>query len=74
MSHESTDEEDETFLTTLHATIDLLDQISDQINENTYLKLVNKLHRLYTIYNSSTTMTHNITTSNDTILPPPKIQ
>ena len=67
---ESTDEEDETFLTTLHATIDLLDQISDQINENTYLKLVNKLHRLYTIYNSSTTMTHNITTSNDTILPP----
>ena len=75
MSHESTDgestdEEDETFLTTLHAAIDLLDQISDQINENTYLKLVNKLHRLYTIHNSSTTMTRNITTSNDTILSP----
>ena len=67
---ESTDEEDETFLTTLHAAIDLLDQILDQINENTYLKLVNKLHRLYTIHNSSTTMTRNITTSNDTILSP----
>ena len=41
------------FLSTMHTMIDDLDTISSNIDENTYLRLVNGLQRLYNIYNSS---------------------
>ena len=47
------------FLTTLQATLDILDDISGQIDENTYLTLANNLQQL-----------HNIHTSNPTSNPP----
>lgn len=40
------------FLSTMHALIDDLDTISSNINEHTYLRLVNGLQRLYNIHNS----------------------
>jgi hypothetical protein len=42
------------FLSTMHTMIDDLDTISSNIDENTYLRLVNGLQRLYNIHNSST--------------------
>ena len=48
-----------TFLTTLQSTLDILDDISGQIDENTYLTLANNLQQL-----------HNIHTSNPTSNPP----
>ena len=41
------------FLSTMHTIIDDLDTISSNIDENTYLRLVNGLQRLYNIHNSS---------------------
>ena len=41
------------FLSTMHTMIDDLDTISSNIDENTYLRLVNGLQRLYNIHNSS---------------------
>jgi hypothetical protein len=41
------------FLSTMHSMIDDLDTISSNIDENTYLRLVNGLQRLYNIHNSS---------------------
>ena len=40
------------FLSTMHTMIDDLDSISSAIDDNTYLRLVNGLQRLYTIHNS----------------------
>jgi hypothetical protein len=40
------------FLSTMHTMIDDLDAISPNIDENTYLRLVNGLQRLYNIHNS----------------------
>jgi hypothetical protein len=42
------------FLTTLQATLDLLDDISGVMEENTYLTLTNNLQQLYNIHTSST--------------------
>ena len=47
------------FLTTLQATLDILDDISNRIDENTYLSLANNLQLLHNIHTSS-----NITTTN----------
>ena len=42
------------FLTTLQATLDLLDDVSGAMPENTYLTLTNNLQQLYNIHTSST--------------------
>lgn len=42
------------FLTTLQSSIAILDDISTQIDDNTYLTLVNYLQQLYSIHTSST--------------------
>ena len=39
-----------TFLTTLQATLDILDDVSGAMPENTYLTLTNNLQELYTMY------------------------
>ena len=56
-----------TFLTTLQATLDILDDISGRIDENTYLTLANNLQQLHNIHTSNPTSnpTSN-TTSNST--------
>ena len=41
------------FLTTLQATLDILDDVSGAIPENTYLTLTNNLQQLYTIHTST---------------------
>jgi len=51
--HSINTEQSQEFLSTMHTMIDDLDTISSAINENTYLRLVNGLQRLYTIHNSS---------------------
>ena len=43
------------FLTTLQATLDILDDVSGAIPENTYLTLTNNLQQLYNIHTSNTT-------------------
>ena len=55
-----------TFLTTLQSTLDILDDISGQIDENTYLTLTNNLQQLYNIHTSNPT-------SNPTANPNPPI-
>ena len=47
------------FLTTLHATLDILDDISGQIDENTYLTLANNLQQLHNIHTSNSTSNAN---------------
>ena len=44
-----------TFLTTLQATLDILDDISGRIDENTYLTLANNLQQLHNIHTSNPT-------------------
>ena len=51
------------FLTTLQATLDILDDISGQIDENTYLTLANNLQQLHNIHTSNPTSN---STSNQT--------
>jgi hypothetical protein len=51
--HRPDAEQSQEFLSTMHTMIDDLDTISSAINENTYIRLVNGLQRLYTIHNSS---------------------
>ena len=46
---------DPSFLTTLQATLDILDDISSRIDENTYLTLANNLQQLHNIHTSSNT-------------------
>ena len=56
-----------TFLTTLQATLDILDDISGRIDENTYLTLANNLQQLHNIHTSNSTSN---STSNPTSNPP----
>ena len=51
--HRPNAEQSQEFLSTMHTMIDDLDTISSAIDENTYLRLVNGLLRLYNIHNSS---------------------
>ena len=44
-----------TFLTTLQATLDILDDVSGAMPENTYLTLTNNLQELYTMYTLNST-------------------
>ena len=55
-----------TFLTTLQSTLNILDDISGSIEENTYLTLTNNLQQLYNIHTSNPT-------SNPTANPNPPI-
>jgi hypothetical protein len=50
--HTPNAEQSQGFLSTMHTMIDDLDTISSAIDENTYLRLVNGLQRLYNIHNS----------------------
>ena len=50
--HTPNAEQSQGFLSTMHTMIDDLDAISPNIDENTYLRLVNGLQRLYNIHNS----------------------
>jgi hypothetical protein len=51
-SHTINTQQNQEFLSTMHTMIDDLDAISPNIDENTYLRLVNGLQRLYNIHNS----------------------
>jgi len=51
--HRPNAEQSQEFLSTMHTMIDDLDTISSAIDENTYIRLVNGLQRLYNIHNSS---------------------
>ena len=51
------------FLTTLQATLDILDDVSGAIPENTYLTLTNNLQQLYTIHTSNSTSNSNSTST-----------
>jgi len=51
--HTPNAEQSEGFLSIMHTMIDDLDTISSDIDDNTYLRLVNGLQRLYNIHNSS---------------------
>ena len=44
-----------TFLTTLQATLNILDDVSGSIEENTYLTLTNNLQQLYNIHTANPT-------------------
>jgi hypothetical protein len=50
--HTINTQQNQEFLSTMHTMIDDLDAISPNIDENTYLRLVNGLQRLYNIHNS----------------------
>ena len=52
-SHTINTQQSQEFLSTMHTMIDDLDTISSAIDENTYIRLVNGLQRLYNIHNSS---------------------
>ena len=51
--HSINTQQNQEFLSTMHTMIDDLDTISSNIDEHTYLRLVNGLQRLYNIHNSS---------------------
>ena len=59
--------QDPSFLTTLQATLDILDDISSRIDENTYLTLANNLQQLHNIHTSSNTISSNTISSNSYI-------
>jgi hypothetical protein len=50
--HTPNAEQSQEFLSTMHTMIDDLDTISSNIDEHTYIRLVNGLQRLYNIHNS----------------------
>lgn len=50
------------FLTTLQATLDILDDVSGAMPENTYLTITNNLQQLYNIHTSNPTSNPPITT------------
>jgi len=56
-----------TFMTTLQSTLDILDDISGRIDENTYLTLANNLQQLHNIHTSNPTAN---TTANPPIITP----
>ena len=47
------------FMTTLQATLDILDDVSGAIPENTYLTITNNLQQLYNIHTSNSTSNAN---------------
>ena len=47
------------FMTTLQATLDILDDVSGAIPENTYLTITNNLQQLYNIHTSNSNSTSN---------------
>jgi len=51
--HSINEEQNQEFLSTMHTMIDDLDTISSNIDDHTYLRLVNGLQRLYNIHNST---------------------
>jgi hypothetical protein len=62
-------QQNQEFLSTMHTMIDDLDTISHNIDDNTYLRLVNGLQRLYNIVNSSNqTSSPNYETINQTTI------
>ena len=54
-----TQTQDLSFMTTLQATLDILDDVSGAIPENTYLTLTNNLQQLYNIHTSNSTSNAN---------------
>ena len=65
--HTPSTEQSQEFLSTMHTMIDDLDTISHNIDEHTYLRLVNGLQRLYNIHNTGTqTSSPNYETLNRT--------
>jgi len=50
--HTINTQQSQEFLSTMHTMIDDLDTISSNIDEHTYIRLVNGLQRLYNIHNS----------------------
>ena len=59
------------FTTTLQATLDILDDVSGAIPENTYLTLTNNLQQLYNIHTSNPTSNSTLNpTSNPPITTP----
>jgi hypothetical protein len=61
--HSINTQQNQEFLSTMHTMIDDLDTISPNIDEHTYLRLVNGLQRLYNIHNTGTqTSSHNYET------------
>ena len=58
--HSINAEQNQEFLSTMHTMIDDLDTISSNIDENTYIRLVNGLQRLYNIHNSSIQSPNNV--------------
>jgi len=51
-THTINTQQNQEFLSTMHTMIDDLDAISPNIDDHTYLRLVNGLQRLYNIHNS----------------------
>ena len=67
--HRPNAEQSQEFLSTMRTMIDDLDTISHNIDDNTYLRLVNGLQRLYNIVNSSNqTSSPNYETINQTTI------
>jgi|APGre2960657444_1045066.scaffolds.fasta_scaffold45391_2 hypothetical protein len=64
--HSISTEQSEGFLSTIHTMIDDLDTISSDIDDNTYLRLVNGLQRLYNIHNSSDQSPNSVTSDSMT--------
>jgi hypothetical protein len=58
--HTPSTEQSQEFLSTMHTMIDDLDTISHNIDEHTYLRLVNGLQRLYNIHNTGTQTSTNV--------------
>ena len=48
-----TQNQNPSFMTTLQATLDILDDVSGAIPENTYLTITNNLQQLYNIHTSN---------------------
>ena len=51
------------FMTTLQATLDILDDVSGAIPENTYLTITNNLQQLYNIHTSNSNSNSNSTSN-----------
>lgn len=61
------------FITTLQATLDILDDVSGAIPENTYLTLTNNLQQLYTMYTLNSNSTSTSTSTSTSYANPPII-
>lgn len=58
--HSINAQQSQEFLSIMHTMIDDLDTISPNIDEHTYLRLVNGLQRLYNIHNTGTQTSTNV--------------